>query len=76
MGYRPFKGPFEYAYADKYKGTNTKKRGPVGITGFIRFLKPNTKFDLTLRSLLSRKKTKFDADGKTSALSGLLRLNY
>ena len=43
-----------------------KKRGPVGITGFIRFLKPNTKFDLTLGLFYSGKKTKFDADGKTS----------
>lgn len=58
--------PFEYAYVDRYKGKNTKKQGPVGIAGYMRFLKPNTKFDLTIGLFYSGKKTKFDADGKTS----------
>ena len=60
------KVPYEYAYADKYKEKNSIKPGPVGITGFIHFLKPHTKFDLTIGLFYSGKKTKFDADGKTS----------
>ena len=58
--------PYEYTYADSYKGKFIGESNPMGFFGFIRFLQPDTKFDLKVALMHSGNLTKFGTDGKAS----------
>lgn len=58
--------PYEYTYADTYKGKFIGESNPMGFFGFIRFLESNTKFDLKVALMHSGNLTKFGNDGKPS----------
>ena len=58
--------PYEYTYADTYKGKFIGDSNPMGFFGFIRFLQPGTKFNLKVALMHSGNLTKFGNDGKAS----------
>lgn len=58
--------PYEYTYADSYKGKFIGESNPMGFFGFIRFLQSGTKFNLKVALMHSGNLTKFGKDGKAS----------
>ena len=57
--------PYDYRYADELNGSFIGETNPMGFQGFIKFVKPGRRFELSV-DLLHAAESKFGADGKPS----------
>ena len=58
--------PFDYVYADDYKGKFIGKENPMGFKGFVIFKEAGRKFDLKISLMHSGNMSKFDKNHKAS----------